>query len=80
MNKKYLLAIIPIVLVAACVQTPVTTTPTGGSVVTSEETYVLDDQIMAITEEQLNAIEMGDPDFVSNAEDSITNDMSTFYY
>ena len=89
MNTKYLLlALVPIILVAACAQAPVSTggtiPPETGSTdkisVTSEEASILDDQILSITEEQLNAISIEDPTFLTDSQDSIAADTSMFYY
>jgi len=78
MIKYLLLALIPIVLIAACTQivsqAPVTTQ------LSKDEVSILDDQIPTIVEEQLNAVSVEDPTFLSDTQDNIASDMSIFFY
>ena len=54
--------------------------PIGGTTVTSEESSILDDQIPAISQDQLNAVSAEDPTFLSDMQNRIAADMSIFYY
>ncbi|MEM5872354.1 MAG: hypothetical protein QXD55_00615 [Candidatus Aenigmatarchaeota archaeon] len=78
MIKYLLLLLIPIVLIAACTQisaqAPVTTE------ITKDEISILDDQLITLNEEQLDAISAEDPTFLSDTQDNIASDMSIFFY
>lgn len=87
MKTKIVIVAIAIIVVALAFlvfrqKTTITQVPTGtaGIAVTSEEASILDDQIQSITEEQLNAISIEDPTFLTDSQDSIASDTSIFYY
>lgn len=87
MNSKLIIVAIVAVMALAFIAfmlssrvTSVVPTPTVGTTVTSEESSILDDQIPTISEEQLNAVSVEDPTFLSDMQNKIASDMSIFYY
>ncbi|MEM5778644.1 MAG: hypothetical protein QXD43_03945 [Candidatus Aenigmatarchaeota archaeon] len=77
MIKYLLLLLIPIVLIAACTQISAQAPVTE---ITKDEISILDDQLITLSEEQLDAISAEDPTFLSDTQDNIASDMSIFFY
>jgi flagellar basal body-associated protein FliL len=89
MNSKLIIIAIVIVITLAFIAfglisstriTSVVPTSTGETTVTSEESSIVEDQIPVISEEQLNAVSVEEPTFLSDMQNKITADMSIFYY